>query len=113
MDGTSYHHPSGEINVWLPLNLSGARGSNSLWRDATPWSGPGTSQPVRLQYGQALLFYGNRVPHETRRNTTGITRCSFDFRFIPGSLFRAHYHKHAFSEASGYWTRMEITGCMS
>ena len=58
------------------------------------------------------------------KNTTGITRTSFDFRatnpfnnttgtsfdfrIIPGSLFNPICDKPAFGEGGGYWSKMDI-----
>jgi hypothetical protein len=108
-------HPSGEINVWLPVS-GRVDGADSLWCDASPWPWPtadGTGQtrgrrPFTLQYGEAMLFYGNACAHETIANTTIGTRCSIDFRFIPDSLFEPRYFKRAFCVDAGYYVFMDL-----
>jgi hypothetical protein len=101
-----FGHPSSEFNIWLPL--SNAWGSNSLYRDATPWSGPSSSLPFDLEYGQFVIFYGNQVPHETRPNTTGLTRCSLDLRCIPGSLFQKDFRPKTYSAEGVYYDRLQL-----
>jgi hypothetical protein len=102
-----YGHPSGECNVWLPLNHK-VWGTNSLYRDSSPWSGEITSTALALDYGEAALFYGNRIPHETVPNHTSITRCSLDFRIIPGSLFEPFYRPQPYNESGGYYEKYTI-----
>ena len=56
-----------------------------------------------------IFLSGNQCPHETHKNETGITRCSFDFRIVPGTLFEPMYRdKRSFNLEGGYWTRMEL-----
>ena len=106
----SYGHPRSEINVWLPL-CDRVWGANSLWRDASPWAGPASSRPFEMRYGEAVLWYGVLIPHETVKNTTEATRCSFDFRVIPGSLANAACEKPAFKiESDVYWDRCDLSG---
>jgi hypothetical protein len=104
-----YGHPTGEINFWMCVNSS-ASGTNSLHVDRTPWAGRESSKPLKIKYGEIAVFYGNQCPHETVRNDTEVTRCSFDFRMIPGSFFEPEYDVKtpAYNWANGYWTRMAI-----
>ena len=81
-----YGHSAFELNVWLPLTECG--GSNSLWCESAP--GVGDYAPFTVRYGEAVLFWGNRCRHYTVANDSGITRVSFDFRF----LFRRFYDPH-------------------
>jgi hypothetical protein len=103
-----YGHPKGEINCWLPVN-SKASGGNSLWVDKTPWAGEVSSMPLELCYGEVGVFYGNQCKHETRQNHTEVTRSSFDFRMVVGSLFERKYtFRKAFSESGGYYSLIYI-----
>lgn len=104
-----YGHPTGEINFWMCVN-SYARGTNSLYVDRTPWAGRKSSKPLEINYGEVGVFYGNQCPHETVRNETEVTRCSFDFRIIPGSFFEPGYDEKtpSYNWVNGYWTRMTI-----
>jgi len=99
-----YGHPSGEFNVWLPLSKK-VWGSNSLHRDASPWSGELTSSPFVLEYGDVAIFYGNQIPHQTIPNNTDMTRCSLDFRIVPGSLFEENYHRPIYAESGKYYEK--------
>jgi hypothetical protein len=103
-----YGHPSGEFNVWLPLSRK-VWGSNSLHRDVSPWSGESSSSPFVLDYGDAALFYGNQVPHQTFPNSTGMTRCSLDFRIVPGSLFEKNYHRNMYATSGDYYEKHVCT----
>eukprot|EP00004_Rigifila_ramosa_P008086 TRINITY_DN19255_c0_g1_i1.p1 TRINITY_DN19255_c0_g1~~TRINITY_DN19255_c0_g1_i1.p1 ORF type:complete len:300 (-),score=44.81 TRINITY_DN19255_c0_g1_i1:66-965(-) len=85
-DGDYYHQPN-EINIWLPLVP--VDGSNSLWAESRPQQGD--FHPFVLQYGEAARFWGNRCWHYTVRNTSNITRFSFDFRVVPFSIFDADW----------------------
>jgi len=73
-----YHHPPAEVNWWLPL--TSVAGTNSLHIESKP--GDGDFQPVVLEYGQVLRFYGNLCQHYTVPNTSGLTRVSFDLRVL-------------------------------
>ena len=81
-----YGHSEFELNVWLPLVECG--GSNSLWCESVPMKGD--YAPFTVRYGEAVLFWGNRCRHYTVANDSGVTRVSFDFRF----LFRRLYDPH-------------------
>lgn len=64
------------LNIWLPVTR--VYGSNSLYFESAP--GLSDFQPVTLEYGQALMFYGTHLQHGTLDNMSGGTRISFDFR---------------------------------
>mgnify|MGYP000055880372 FL=1 len=79
-DGDKNHnHPSGEINIFLPLTK--AYGNNTIWVESIP--GLGDYSPIEIKFGEFLMFYGNKLRHFNKINNTGKTRCSFDFRIIP------------------------------
>lgn len=79
-DGDSLHkHPSGEINVYLPLTKS--YDTNSIYIESIP--GLGDYKPMNMEFGEILMFYGNKLRHFNKLNETNETRCSFDFRVIP------------------------------
>ncbi|GMI13007.1 hypothetical protein TrLO_g11090 [Triparma laevis f. longispina] len=108
-----YGHPTGEVNVWLPVN-DRVWGGNSLWRDRTVWEGERrwegeeSSRAFELRFGEAILWYGNGCKHETRKNDTEVTRVSFDFRVIPGSLFEKRAECRTFDERGNYFLRMDL-----
>ena len=78
-----YGHQISELNVWLPMCR--AFGSNSLWAETAP--GRGDFAPFRLDYGEAMFFWGNRCRHYTVPNDSGVARVSIDCRVCPR---RAH-----------------------
>ena len=87
-DGDNLHkHPPGEINVYLPLTKSFK--NNSIWVESLP--GLGDYAPVKMEFGQCLMFYGNKLRHLNKFNDTKVTRCSFDFRVIPPCNYDLNY----------------------
>jgi hypothetical protein len=46
---------------------------------------------IDLEFGEILMFYGNRLRHFNKTNDTGVTRCSFDFRVIPPVNYEHNY----------------------
>lgn len=74
-----YHHPPAEVNWWLPLTP--VWDSNTLYIESAP--GRADFQPVQMEYGQVLRFYGNLCQHHTVANRTESCRVSFDFRVLP------------------------------
>ena len=100
-----YGHPTSEFNIWLPLSQK-VWGNNSLYRDATPWSGAESATSFELKYGEFVIFYGNQTPHETKPNDTNITRCSLDLRVIPGSLYEPNYRQKTYSKDGTYFKKL-------
>ena len=87
-DGDKKHkHPTGEINVYMPLTK--AFGNNTMWVESIP--GLGDFAPIELEFGECLMFYGNRLRHFNNFNDTGKSRCSFDFRVIPPVNYEESY----------------------
>ena len=52
-----------------------------MWVESLP--GLGDYAPVEMEFGECLMFYGNKLRHLNYFNDTKVTRCSFDFRVIP------------------------------
>ena len=67
------------VNIWVPL--TDTSGANSLWIESA--EGAGDFKPVTLRYGEYLQFDGANLAHGSVRNTTEISRVSFDFRVLP------------------------------
>jgi hypothetical protein len=87
-DGDALHkHPSGEINIFLPLTKS--FGNNSMYLESIP--GLGDYEPIEMEFGEILLFYGNKQRHFNKLNDTKVTRCSFDFRVVPPVNYESNY----------------------
>lgn len=87
-DGDKLHkHPTGEINVFMPLTK--IFGNNSMYVESLP--GLSDYTPVEGNFGDLFLFYGNKLRHFNKFNDTGVTRCSFDFRVIPPVNYNPEY----------------------
>jgi len=80
-------HQPGEINFWIPVTP--VWGNNTLWTESEP--GKEDFHPIEIGYGQILRFHGNRCTHFTKKNDTGATRVSFDFRAIPLVAYREDF----------------------
>ena len=80
-------HPHGEINIFLPLTR--VFGNNSIWIESEP--GKQDYHPVKLDYGEFLIFDGNNCKHGNYKNDTNITRVSFDFRIIKREDYNPNY----------------------
>lgn len=74
-----YNHQPGEVNYILPLTPM--FGTNSVYVESAP--GEGDYHSVEAPVGSVFCFYGNRCRHYNRRNDTGVSRLSIDFRIIP------------------------------
>ena len=80
-------HPPGEINIFLPL--TNCFGNNSIWIESIP--GKQDFHPVKLKFGEILIFNGNECVHGNKINDTNITRLSFDFRILPRDKYNKDY----------------------
>ena len=74
-----YGHPSGEINIVVPLTCM--TGTNSLFTETRPHLKD--FRLIQLNIGEFLIFDGACCEHGNFINTTGVTRVSFDFRLLP------------------------------
>lgn len=79
-----YGHPAEEINFML--SITGQSGTNSCYIESRP--GNGDFEALNIKKGEVAVFYGNRCRHFNKKNQTNQTRISFDFRVIPGSLYK-------------------------
>lgn len=80
-----YNHPESEMNYIL--SLTGQHDTNSCYIETLP--GAGDFHPIKLAYGEIQRFYGNKCRHFNKKNLTGKSRISLDFRVIPGSKYVA------------------------
>ncbi len=76
---SDYGHPDGELNVWVPLTSS--ERSSTIWVASDPDSE--SARPWVLDVGEVLRFDGRNLLHGNVPNTTGATRVSLDFRYLP------------------------------
>jgi hypothetical protein len=68
------------INLWLPV--TSVSGTNTIWVGGTEGCGE-DALPVELSFGSGMFFDGANRWHGTVWNTSGQTRVSFDWRFVP------------------------------
>ena len=79
-DGDELHkHPSGEVNIIMPLTKM--FDTNGVYIESIP--GLADYKSRSMQFGEFIMFYGNKLRHNNKSNITGVTRGSFDFRVIP------------------------------
>jgi hypothetical protein len=79
-----YNHPPEEINFML--TITGQEETNSCYIETQP--NKGDFFPVKMDKGQFMSFYGNKCRHYNKKNITGKTRISIDFRVIPYSHYK-------------------------
>lgn len=79
-----YNHPPEEINFML--TITGQQETNSCYIETQP--NKGDFFPVKMDKGQFMSFYGNKCRHYNKKNITGKTRISIDFRVIPYSHYK-------------------------
>ena len=79
-----YNHPPEEINFML--TITGQEETNSCYIESQP--NKGDFYPVKIEKGQYMSFYGNKCRHYNKKNITGKTRISIDFRVIPYSQYK-------------------------
>jgi hypothetical protein len=79
-----YNHPSEEINFML--TITGQEETNSCYIESQP--NKGDFFPVKMDRGDFMSFYGNKCRHYNKKNITGKTRISIDFRVIPYSQYK-------------------------
>jgi len=100
-------HPPQEFNFILPFTPM--FGSNAMWLESAP--GKGDFAPLTLRRGALVAFHGNTWRHFNKRNWSGQSRVSWDFRVIPQSQFvpqgnvtSLHSSRTFSAEAGGYYT---------
>ncbi|PCI27556.1 hypothetical protein COB55_05600 [Candidatus Wolfebacteria bacterium] len=98
-DGDENHlHPPQEINFILPLTK--AYDTNTVWYESEPELLD--FHPLNVEYGEYLMFHGNKCTHGNKINRTGETRISFDFRVIPGSEYDPNYGEESATKGLQY-----------
>jgi len=79
-----YNHPPEEINFML--SITGQEKTNSCYIETQP--NKGDFYPVKMNKGDFMSFYGNKCRHYNKKNISGKTRISIDFRVIPYSQYK-------------------------
>ena len=78
-----YQLPDGNLNCYLPL--TSLSHTNSLYLESSP--GAEDFHPLSMDYGELATFWGCMCTHFAVENLTEQTRCSLDFRIIPGNCY--------------------------
>jgi ectoine hydroxylase-related dioxygenase (phytanoyl-CoA dioxygenase family) len=79
-----YKHNMEEINFFLPF--TDAYDTNTIWAETEEDRGDYT--PINALYGDLVMWYGSKLTHGNKINTTSNTRVSCDFRVIPLSKYK-------------------------
>jgi hypothetical protein len=103
-----YGHPTAEINFMLTFGKQ--YGNNSCYAESKPLQGD--FAPIEMNYGEFVSFYGNQCRHYNKKNDTGETRISIDFRIMPISNYDPNYsveslHGHRKFNIGGYFISMD------
>lgn len=80
-----YNHSEHEINFFVPLTE--AFDSNTVWVESE--EDKGDFSPMEASYGEYYMWNGANLTHGNKKNDTGRTRVSFDFRVLPKSKHKA------------------------
>jgi hypothetical protein len=82
-----HRHPSGELNFQIPLTKT--FDTNALWIESSP--GLKDYAPIEMEYGEFAQLDGNKCTHGNKKNKTGLTRMSFDFRILTLGKYDENY----------------------
>lgn len=80
---SSFHHDISvtkridQVNFWLPFNT--VDGTATMWLETD--YGQSDYKPMRVEYGQVLIFDGGYLGHGSVFNNSDTTRTSMDMRF--------------------------------
>ena len=79
----AYNHSFNEINIFLPL--TDAFDTNTIWSESQ--EDKGDFSPMNAKLGEFYIWNGANLNHGNKRNETGVSRVSVDFRVIPFDKF--------------------------
>lgn len=74
----AYNHSENEINIYLPLTK--AFDSNTIWSELE--EDMGDYRPMNAEVGEYYIWNGANLLHGNKKNETGVSRVSVDFRLI-------------------------------
>lgn len=74
----AYNHSSNEINIFLPLTK--AFDTNTIWAESE--EDKGDYSPMNANIGEFYIWNGANLNHGNKKNETGVSRVSVDFRLI-------------------------------
>jgi ectoine hydroxylase-related dioxygenase (phytanoyl-CoA dioxygenase family) len=78
-----YNHSEHEINIFLPLTE--AFDTNTIWAETE--EDKGDFQPMNAKFGEYYIWNGANLNHGNKKNETGVSRVSLDFRIIEEQHF--------------------------
>jgi hypothetical protein len=79
----AYNHSANEINIFLPLTK--AFDSNTIWSESV--EDLGDYSPMNAEIGEYYVWNGANLLHGNKKNETGVSRVSVDFRIIMEDQF--------------------------
>lgn len=79
----AYNHSNNEINIFLPLTE--AFDTNTIWTESE--EDKGDFAPMNAKFGEYYLWDGANLSHGNKKNETGVSRVSIDFRIISSENF--------------------------
>lgn len=79
----AYNHSSKEINIFLPLTR--AFDTNTVWVESE--EDKGDYAPMVAEVGEYYIWNGANLNHGNKKNETGVSRVSVDFRIILAKNF--------------------------
>jgi hypothetical protein len=88
-----------QLTVWLPF--TDCDETNTLWLESD--YGKRDFQPIKVDYGQVLVFDGGYLEHGTVANDTDRTRVSLDFRFCSTREELPHLAKELFDRRPAHF----------
>ena len=74
----SYNHGTSEVNFWMPFVNTNKQ--NTIWMESK--EDKGDYKPYEVKYGEILVFSGANLIHGNKKNDSGQTRVSVDFRLV-------------------------------
>ena len=102
----AYNHSENEINIFLPI--TDAFDTNTIWAESE--EDKGDYSPMNANYGEYIIWNGANLLHGNKKNETGKSRVSFDFRFIFPENFDysgASVTQKVEMSLGKYWTLLE------
>lgn len=79
----TYNHGTSEVNFWLPFTDTNSL--NTIWMESE--EDKGDYRPYEVDYGEILVFDGANLQHGNKKNISGKTRVSIDFRLVDPNKF--------------------------
>ena len=79
----AYNHSCNEINIFLPLTK--AFDTNTIWSETQ--EDRGDYGPMNADVGEYYIWNGANLLHGNKKNETGVSRVSLDFRIISENNF--------------------------